>query len=89
MGDYRAVLTNIEQRCLFDLRPSRAKADLLQADFKPLTTAMANWHDEIFTNLQHERVAHFSMKNPAQFSAEINSVFSETADEIRVRVHLL
>ena len=29
VGDYRAVLTNIEQRCLFDLRPSRAKAELL------------------------------------------------------------
>lgn len=29
VGDYRAVLTNIERRTLFDLRPSRAKADLL------------------------------------------------------------
>lgn len=29
VGDYRAALTNIEQHCLFDLQPSRAKAELL------------------------------------------------------------
>jgi len=29
VGAYRAVITNIERRCLFDMRPSRAKADLL------------------------------------------------------------
>lgn len=35
VGAYRAVLTNIERHCLFDLRPSRAKVELL-AYFKAI-----------------------------------------------------
>ena len=29
IGDYRAMITNVEHRSIFDLRPSRSKADLL------------------------------------------------------------
>ncbi len=29
IGQYRAMITNIERKTVFDLRPSRAKADLL------------------------------------------------------------
>lgn len=29
IGDYRAMITNVERRTVFDIRPSRAKADLL------------------------------------------------------------
>lgn len=39
VGNYRAVLTNIEHHCLFDLRPSRAKSELL-AYFKTLSDKM-------------------------------------------------
>ena len=35
--------------------------------------AMTSTSSQIWANLKHERVAHFSMKSPAQFSAEINT----------------
>lgn len=30
VGGYRAVITNVEKRCLFDMLPTRSKDDLLR-----------------------------------------------------------